>query len=69
MQVTTHVHNEGSTMKANRGRSKDTKEKEDLIKGYEKAKLHEVSAYIATVMRKTNIRILSNLLRIVSKIL
>jgi hypothetical protein len=28
------------------------KEKEDLIKGYEKAKLHEVSIYIARVMRK-----------------
>jgi hypothetical protein len=28
------------------------KEKEDLIKGYEKAKLHEVSAYIARLMRK-----------------
>jgi hypothetical protein len=28
------------------------KEKEDLIKGYEKAKLHEVAAYIARVMRK-----------------
>jgi hypothetical protein len=32
--------------------AKTPKEKEDLIKGYEKAKLHEVSAYIARVMRK-----------------
>jgi hypothetical protein len=51
MQVTTHVHNEGLTKKANRGRSKDTK-KEDLIKSYEKAKLHEVFVYIARVLRK-----------------
>jgi hypothetical protein len=28
------------------------KEKEDLIKGYEKAKLHEMSLYIARVLRK-----------------
>jgi hypothetical protein len=32
--------------------AKTPKEKEDSIKGYEKAKLHEVSAYIARVMRK-----------------
>jgi hypothetical protein len=32
--------------------AKTPKEKEDLIKGYEKAKLHEVSVYIARVMRK-----------------
>jgi hypothetical protein len=32
--------------------AKTPKEKEDLIKGYEKAKLHEVSIYIARVMRK-----------------
>jgi GH24 family phage-related lysozyme (muramidase) len=32
--------------------AKTPKEKEDLIKGYEKAKLQEVSAYIARVMRK-----------------
>jgi hypothetical protein len=32
--------------------TKTPKEKEDLIKGYEKAKLHEVSAYIARVMKK-----------------
>jgi hypothetical protein len=49
--------------------AKTPKEKEDLIKGYEKAKLHEVSVYIARVMGKTNIRILSSLLTILSKIL
>jgi hypothetical protein len=32
--------------------TKTPKEKEDLIKGYEKATLHEVSVYIARVMRK-----------------
>jgi hypothetical protein len=32
--------------------AKTPKEEEDLIKGYEKAKLHEVSVYIARVMRK-----------------
>jgi hypothetical protein len=32
--------------------SKTPKEKEDLIKGYEKAKLHKVSVYIARVLRK-----------------
>jgi hypothetical protein len=32
--------------------AKTPKEKEDSIKGYEKAKLHEVSAYIARVMTK-----------------
>jgi hypothetical protein len=32
--------------------AKTPKEKEDLIKGYEKAKLHEVSVYIAKVLRK-----------------
>jgi hypothetical protein len=32
--------------------AKTPEEKEKLIKGYEKAKLHEVSVYISTVMRK-----------------
>jgi hypothetical protein len=32
--------------------TKTPKEKEDLIKGYEKAKLHEVSVYIARVLSK-----------------
>jgi hypothetical protein len=32
--------------------AKTPKEKEDLIKGYDKAKLHEVSVYIARVLRK-----------------
>jgi hypothetical protein len=32
--------------------AKTPKEKDDLIKGYEKAKLHEVSVHIARVMRK-----------------
>jgi hypothetical protein len=32
--------------------AKTPKEKEDLIKGYEKAKLHEVFSYIARVTRK-----------------
>jgi type IV secretory pathway VirD2 relaxase len=32
--------------------AKPPKEKEELTKGYEKAKLHEVSVYIARVMRK-----------------
>jgi hypothetical protein len=32
--------------------AKTPKEKEDLIKGYEKAKLHEVFVYIARVLRK-----------------
>jgi hypothetical protein len=32
--------------------AKTPKEKEDLIKGYEKAKLHEVSVYIARELRK-----------------
>jgi hypothetical protein len=32
--------------------AKTPKEKEELTKGYEKANLHEVSVYIARVMRK-----------------
>jgi hypothetical protein len=32
--------------------AKTPKEKEELTKGYEKTKLHEVSVYIARVMRK-----------------
>jgi hypothetical protein len=32
--------------------AKTPEEKEKLIKDYEKAKLHEVSVYISTVMRK-----------------
>jgi hypothetical protein len=32
--------------------AKTPKEKQDIIKGYEKAKLHEVSLYIARVLRK-----------------
>jgi hypothetical protein len=33
-------------------KAKTPKEKEELTKGYEKAKLHGVSVYIARVMRK-----------------
>jgi hypothetical protein len=51
-QATTHVHNVGSSKKANGGTSKDTTRKEELTKGYEKAKLHEVVVYISRVMRK-----------------
>jgi hypothetical protein len=32
--------------------AKTPKETEDLTKGYKKAKLHEVSVYIARVLRK-----------------
>jgi hypothetical protein len=32
--------------------AKTPQEKEELIKGYEKAKVHEVVLYIARVMRK-----------------
>jgi hypothetical protein len=49
--------------------AKTPQEKEELTKGYEKAKLHEVVVYISRVMRKTNIRILSSVLTILSKIL
>jgi hypothetical protein len=51
MQVTTHVRNVGSSKKANRGSSKDTKRERRINKGLQ-AKLHEVSVYIARVMKE-----------------
>jgi hypothetical protein len=52
MQVTTHVHNEDRLRKQIEEEAKTPKEKEDLIKSYQKAKLPEVSVYIARVLRK-----------------
>jgi hypothetical protein len=50
--------------------AKTPHEKAELAKSYEKAKLHKVVVYIARVIKKkTNIRILSSVLTILSKII